>query len=490
MRAKSGLSYILIAPVLLLLVVACGSSKATPIATEAPPTPDAQATITALAERPEVGTPTPTPVDPEERAVALEFVNSHGAITRSWDKFHGDFDTWRESLPECNASSLRARLRGFASDFSGITEEARALPRSSGVRELSDKLIGAIEGQETAIRQLRDTWQPDDPTVFELVDTERSAALTIQNEVRDSHSDLQDITSPSSRLLLVSYSVAVDELNLRWDEFHRKFDSLISQEEDLSSSETLGLLSQLVDDLRDIVTGIRNLPALKLTRPVSLILAEAAEAEDLALRKLRSGSQKSESAPELPDETSPPAPGDVAFTPLDATLVDAFNAQIVESNKGRRQAAQALADLITQSSPQNQAAVKEFAEAFYLLLRSWNGFHGGYDDWLRTEGGCDRSAAITKLGAFTLQFEKLVSEVRELPRATFLRPLGELLIEAGEREGQALRLLRNAWRPFDADVYTAFDRERASAGKLRRQVVGGTHDLLSRYDISGTELAP
>ena len=487
MRAKSVLFYILIAPVLLLLMVACGEGKATPtLSAERPPTPDAQATIAALADRPEVGTPTPTPVDPEERAVVLGFASGHGAITRRWDQFHTDFDTWRESLPDCDASSLQASLRGFASDFSAITQEARALPRSPGVRELSDKLIGAIEGEETALRQLRDTWQPDDPTVFEAVDTERSAALAIQNEVRDGHSDLQDLISPSSRLLLVSYSVGVDELNLRWDEFHRKFDAIRSQEGELSSTETIRLLSQLVDDLRDIVTGIRNLPALKATRPVSLILAEAAEAEDLVLRNLRSGSQKSEGS----DETSPPGPGNVAFTPLDATLLDAFNAQIVESNKRRQQAAQALADLIAQSSPENQAAVKEFADAFELLLRSWNGFHRGYDDWLRTEGGCDRAAAISKLGGFSLQFEQLANEVRELPRATFLRPLGELLIEAGEREERALRLLRNAWRPFDADIYTAFDRERAAVGKLRRQVVSGTQDLLARYDISGTELAP
>ena len=57
-------------------------------------------------------------------------------------------------------------------------------------------------------------------------------------------------------------------------------------------------------------------------------------------------------------------------------------------------------------------------------------------------------------------------------------------MEAAEREEQAIRLLRNTWRPFDADVYRTLDTERNMAGKLRRQVAGGIEDILAQYDIS------
>ena len=57
-------------------------------------------------------------------------------------------------------------------------------------------------------------------------------------------------------------------------------------------------------------------------------------------------------------------------------------------------------------------------------------------------------------------------------------------MEAVEREEQALRSLRNAWRPFDTGIYGELDSERSAAGKLRRQVAAGNQDLLARYEIS------
>ena len=65
-----------------------------------------------------------------------------------------------------------------------------------------------------------------------------------------------------------------------------------------------------------------------------------------------------------------------------------------------------------------------------------------------------------------------------------MRPLGELLVEAIEREERALRELRNNWLPFDSDVYQGFDRERNAAGRLRRQVVAGLNSLISQYDLT------
>jgi len=485
MRLKSGLPILGAVAAFSLLLVSCGG-EATSTPSLGTPTlePDVQATIVAQVQAAEFGTPTPTPVPPEERAAVLEFVNSHAAITRDWEQFHADFDAWREGLVACDASTVQVTLRQFAGSFSDITEEARKLPRSAGVRELADKVIEAVEREDGAIRRLRDNWRPDDSTVFEDVEVERAAALALQHQVQDSLSDLQVKTSPSTRLTVGAYSLAFQQLSSDWDTFHRSYDSFRAREADITSLETVDLLSQLITDFRGIVAGVRDLPASQFTDPISQTLARAAEDEDLALRRLRGTFQKEDVEAETTGDQ-----GGVTFTPQDPTLFDAFDAQLVQSNALRRQASQALSDILEQTSEENEAAVKAFTEQYNVVLSLGDSFHRDYDDWRRTEGGCDRAQAIAKLGGFTLQFENIATTVRELPRATFLRPVGELFVEAAEREEQALRLLRNTWRPFDAEVYQALDRERVAAGKLRRQVATGTQDLMARYEISLQDLS-
>jgi len=76
--------------------------------------------------------------------------------------------------------------------------------------------------------------------------------------------------------------------------------------------------------------------------------------------------------------------------------------------------------------------------------------------------------------------------VRDLPRATFLRPLGELMVEAAEREEGALKELRTSWRPFDPQVFQTLDRQRNTSGKLRRQVALGIQELLESYGIDSS----
>ena len=472
---------------LALLLAGCAESEPTPKAVLAGPTatPPTQATIAALAQARGGGTPTPTPVAPGDKKVVLDFATSHAAIDRDWERFRAEFDAWREGLVACDVSSVEVTLRQFAGDFSRITEKARALPRHAGLRGLADKLIEAAEREEGAIRLLRDNWQPDDPTVFEEADVERSAASDLQKQAQDELGVLQDKTSPLSREDVIAYSLAFKELNSDWDSFHRNYDSFRAREADLTSLEMVDSLSRLIDEFSGVVATIRNLPESGITRPVSQILAEAAQDEDLALRRLRGTFQKMETdkSEEAVDGTGSDE-GGVTFTPLDPALFDAFDAQLVASNTLRRQARNRLADAQEGTSIENEAAVAEFTKDYNTLLGEWNLFHEAYDDWRRSEGGCDRAEARQTLGSFTIDFGELAATVRDLPRATFLRPMGELLVEAVEREEQALRVLRNVWRPFDAEVYIALDQARNASGKLRRQAASGLEQLLAQYDIA------
>ena len=514
MMSKTAALYLLGVVGLALLIAACGETEPTsaPASIKATPIPVLQAQITTPAGSVEGRSPTPTPVSPLDRKVVLDFASGHLTITQDWEDFHADFDEWREGLAVCDASSVMEHLRGFAGHFVGISESARALPRDLIIRGLAGKVIAAAEREEEALRLLRDNWQPGDSSVFETVDVERSAASALRKEVEDGVIDLQTQTAPVSRELVDSFSLAFQQLGTAWDEFDRDYDAFRSNQPDLTSFEVVGRLSELVDEFRDLVVAVRELPASEVTRRVTQILAQAVEAEDLVLRKLRGTFEKTEVSADKelgrrrgPDEdsfveldseadqgqsevevlsASPNETSTFEFVPRDPTLFDAFDAQLVRSNALRWQALHVLADISPDSSAENQAAVAQFRSDYELLIQEWNEFHSDYDHWRQTEGGCDRSEAITTLGEFALRFGKLAAKVRQLPRATFLRPLGELFVKAAELEEKAHRTLRNSWRPFDSAVYKNLEQERSAAKRLRRQVAAGLQDLLAQYDVS------
>ena len=91
---------------------------------------------------------------------------------------------------------------------------------------------------------------------------------------------------------------------------------------------------------------------------------------------------------------------------------------------------------------------------------------------------------IQDLSRFGVSFSEIANEARNLPAATVLRPMGELLVEAAQREERALRDLVNTWRPYDTGVYTTLDQETTAANKLRRQVTVGLQELYERFGIS------
>ena len=486
MALKAWLPALLAVTAVTLLAAACANEDppATRFVPGRTPTPDAQATITAQAQVPAPGTPTPTPVPSQEREVVMAFIMEHDLIARSWDQFHIDLDTWREGLVECDASAVQVDLRRFAADMRSVADLARELPRSPGVRGLADLLIQATELEQAQIRALRDGWSPDDPAAFEAVDAGRAAALSLRTDTQDQLDDLQETTSPSSRRQIGDLSEAVTRLDQQWDGFHDAYDAFRAGAAHHSPLETVRELGVLIDRFRVIVAAIRGLPPYTAAAQAIEALARAAEGEDLALRRIRGTFVRSEEEPAQAGD-GPPAED---FVPQDPSLFDAFDVQIVTVNGVRRQAAQALAAIADGASQERAAEVREFAGPHGELVRAWDAFHADYDQWRATEGGCDRSRSIETLGGFALRFRQVATMVRELPRATFLRPLTELLVEAAEREEQVLRTLRNTWRPFDATVYTVLDRERSAAGKLRRQVASGIQDLMPRFNISLQDL--
>ena len=278
----------------------------------------------------------------------------------------------------------------------------------------------------------------------------------------------------------------------------------------------LNRLNQLVDEFRAIVVAVRGLPASTVTRRVATMLDQAADEEDLALRNLRGSFEVAEfpSGPAVGAVSDAPADStadeaadgtdaeEVAEEPLsepeeqnadedetifvqsDRSLFGAFDTRLVASNALRRDASRALTDLAEDASNASRAAVADFTGEYAALVRSWDAFHGDYDAWRASDGGCDRTAVVASLGGFLRQFGELATGVRSLPRSVLFQPMGELFVEAAEREERALKELRNGWRPFDPAVYRDLDQERVEARQLRRQATTGLNDLLPRYGIT------
>ena len=116
-------------------------------------------------------------------------------------------------------------------------------------------------------------------------------------------------------------------------------------------------------------------------------------------------------------------------------------------------------------------------------MDDWDDFHSDFDDWVRTEGDCNRASAISELGKYNQQFNELSGRVRELSQASYLRPSSDLLSEAVDREGAALRSLASTWAPYESDVYRGLDDERSNAAQLRRLADRRTQEVMERNGI-------
>ena len=124
--------------------------------------------------------------------------------------------------------------------------------------------------------------------------------------------------------------------------------------------------------------------------------------------------------------------------------------------------------------------IQVFLGDYRGLVAEWDAFHEGYNEWRRTEGGCDRSAVLQSLGQFNTRISELGRRVRDLPQSGYLLPIYNLLVEAAEREEGAVRALRNAWQPFTVDAFIAVDRERDNANRLRREANIALQELRDR----------
>ena len=315
--------------------------------------------------------------------------------------------------------------------FAGVTGQAGDLPRTAVTRELADILITAAEEEEAAFRQLRDRWQPDNLSLFEMVEQRRSDSARAQRNVEDMvlelEEELEKAGDPEEREALKEFSDALAALRDDWNKFHDDYDELQKDARRMGPDSVLDRLDRLVSQFEGIVDAAGELPSADATEDIARALEKAAEAELDALFAVNDA-LLARDPPGFPDAGAPQPPPSAAGPPLD--LMDAAIEESEDVLRDTRRLTKALVD----DDPQEKLAeVKEFADGYKDLLAEWDAFHQRYNDWRKTDGGCDRTEVLQSLDGFNLRMGELGRKVRGLPQSSYLLPMYNLLVEAAAR---------------------------------------------------------
>ena len=450
-------------------------------------------------------------VSPE--AVA-EFAAEQRQINEDWDQFHADFDRWRGGLTSCDRSAALAAFRGFAADANGITRQARNLPSSGLAKALADTTIDAVVLEDQALRQLRDGWQPGHIALLENVENGRNEAASA---LRSVEFDLEALVNTDVQAA-EEFAEAFDPIDELWEEFNDSYDALREEQDDMTPQQVVERMELLIADFQGVVDALDGLPSDPATRDLAKRLAETADDEAAGLNDVLEDLQafvetmggESESAPTptptpmpsesagdegassevkaqpTPTPTPTPKPlfgpsGNGGRTTDTSVFFIDLDDQVEQSKETLEEVAANLENLAEEISEEDMVFLAEFSAALAELKQERDALHQEYEEWIFTEGGCDRGAVAASLAQFSQRYNQLGAQVNGLSLASSLRPSSDLLVEAFEREEDALDSLIQIWEPYKTDIYGGIDRERANADKLRRLAGRRTQEVVERF---------
>ena len=450
-------------------------------------------------------------VSPE--AVA-EFAAEQRQINEDWDQFHADFDRWRGGLTSCDRSAALAAFRGFAADANGITRQARNLPSSGLAKALADTTIDAVVLEDQALRQLRDGWQPGHIALLENVENGRNEAASA---LRSVEFDLEALVNTDVQAA-EEFAEAFDPIDELWEEFNDSYDALREEQDDMTPQQVVERMELLIADFQGVVDALDGLPSDPATRDLAKRLAETADNKaagmDDVLEDLQAFVEtvggESESAPTptptpmpsesagdegassevkaqpTPTPTPTPKPlfgpsGNGGRTTDTSVFFIDLDDQVEQSKETLEEVAANLENLAEEISEEDMVFLAEFSAALAELKQERDALHQEYEEWIFTEGGCDRGAVAASLAQFSQRYNQLGAQVNGLSQASSLRPSSDLLVEAFEREEDALDSLIQIWEPYKTDIYGGIDRERANADKLRRLAGRRTQEVVERF---------
>lgn len=440
------------------------------------------------------------PTMPAQAIPVSDFVGQYEALSEEWDLFHDDFDRWNAGLSSCHPNAMYLALNDFAVSFNSVTQQARDLTRGSTSGELADLLIVAAEEEEAAFRQLRDRWQPNNVSLFENVEQQRTKSSQAQKSAEDRAIELRDgFEDTADPDAVAEFQAAFDPIKSDWETLHDNYETLQEDADTLGVEAVLEGLEAHAKELESIADAIDELPELEDAEDTVEALKDAVEDEkeafEAAIESTKAGGSdgdgtaatdsesdgESDSESEVATQSEGDSESDSAseegaklpdFTPLEAS--------VEASADSVKQADDTIDDLADPDAEKGLAELATFDTEYQRLLRTWDAFNEGYNSWRKDDGGCDRTEVVAELEQYSLRITQLARDVRTLPSSGYLLPIYTLLTEAVDRDENAVRALRYTWQPFALDSFKAVHLERINSHNLRREAEIAVQELQRR----------
>lgn len=453
-----------------------------------------------------------------------EFVRRQQKVDDTWHQIRDDFDRWNADLIACQPGAMHEALDEFAASFSVITEHARGLTRTQTTGGLVNILIAAAEEEEEAFRRLRDYWQPNDVVLFERVEEQRTQAAQARRKAEDRAIELREalgeLPDPESTEV---FSRALELIRNDWLGVHDEYAALRKTSDTQGANDISSGLDQLAERMVSIVDALDELPELAGTAGVVSDLLRAARAEKEIFRSLGEQLESAEGLrvadgidpvvvasssepPNFPavddgaDGVDPgvvaPSPEPSGFSAADESVDEIVGSTIASSSEPPdfsavddsihlsktvlEQASRILRSIDNADVYGTLSDLRTFADEYADLRLVWDGFHDRYNNWRKSEGGCDRTAVIQKLDQFALRIGDARREVSNLPLSVDLLPIHALLVEAILMEENAVRTLHYTWQPFTVNPFNGVYQERTKADRLRREADVAVQELMGR----------
>ena len=465
----------------------------------------------------------------ESQQAVDEFVRRQQMVDDKWLRTRDDFDRWSAGLIACEPAAMHGALDEFAAGSRAVTEHAMSITRTQATGVLADILVAAAEEEEEAFRRLHDYWQPNNVVLFEEIEKQRTQAAQAQREADDRVIDLREALgeSPDPEVTEVFFQ-ALELIKSDWLGVHDEYAALRKAADTQGAIDISSSLDQLAERMVSIVDALGELPELSGTAGVVSELLRAAKAEQEAFRSLGEQLESEESlrvadgidsdviasSPELPDlgavndgadeademdpSGSASSQGPPSFSEVDDSVDEivrstitsspappdfsAVDDSIQESEIALDQASRFLQNFDDADVAATLSDLRTFTDEYAALRLTWGGFHDRYNDWRKSEGGCDQGCrSYGRWIVFALRIGNIRREVRNLPLPADWLPIHALLIEAATVEENSIRTLHYTWQPFTAAPFGAVHQERIKVDRLRRAA-----DIAMRERVVGT----
>ncbi|MBI4287402.1 MAG: hypothetical protein HY671_03100 [Chloroflexi bacterium] len=412
------------------------------------------------------------PTSDASRPAAIEFARSFNVLNRDWETYRRSYDEWRQKNA-CGEPAMGESLGAFVANFQKIKKVVAELPEAQLSREVVERLVEAVEKEESALAELRTSWKPGDESAFQKYEAARFVTDRLRRQAAQGIDDLAVASQATSQAEIDKYRQALAPIDRDWDALNNSFDSWRRTlpgndkggDKDAQKAAT-DTLEKLASSAKGIFDRVLALPRPVLIQKAADLLVAAAEKQNAAYGKLAAG-----------------------WKPGDDTSVAAFDKDRAEVGRLRRDSTLGVDAIAVAGTTDNKTLLARLTGQHEQLGKAWSDFRVQYDTWRSKGGDCDRNSMRQQMGERVTSFHALALRAYALPQSAAVRPLADLITQATEREEAALRQLRDSWKPYDSSFFQAYEKEWAAIDRVRRQAAAGLTDLMQKSNVSAADIA-